>query len=86
MNVQWVQNGNHKNVSRINPEQQWELDPRDFEHSLYEGLPQKREEGVNWTMVLVAVILTMLMVYSSMTGYLYLLPQPITPTPMPGIT
>jgi hypothetical protein len=34
----------------------------------------------------VAVILTMLMVYSSMTGYLHLIPQPILPTPMPDIT
>jgi len=81
MNVQWVPSESVKNV-----EQQWELDPRDFERSLYEGQPKKREEGVNWTMVLVAVILAMLMVYSSMTGYLHLLPQPITPTPMPDIS
>ena len=81
MNAQWVPSENAKNV-----EQGWELDPRDFERSLYEDLPKKREEGVNWTMVLVAVILGMLMVYSSMTGYLHLLPQPIMPTPMPDIS
>jgi len=81
MNVQWVPSESVKNV-----EQPWELDPRDFERSLYEGVPKKREEGVNWTMVLVAVILGMLMVYSSMAGYLHLLPQPITPTPMPSIS
>ncbi len=81
MNVQWVQSDSLKNV-----EQSWELDPRDFERSLYEAVPRKPVERVNWTMVLVAVILGMLMVYSSMTGYLHLLPQPTLPTPMPDIS